>query len=159
MNELLTILSVANTVLLGVLIIFLLKFKRSIPDIQQVLDDVGQSIGEQFSGIFEKPAVSKAMSVLGKKSGMVRADAALRKKAADGIIQQIPAAGFVLDQLGMTAEEGLRLLNDPMIGPMIQNMLSKGTGGLQNLLTGFGSGGGSLPSASSSGNNGEFNKI
>jgi len=157
-NELVTVLTLINTVILASLVIVLYIFKRSIPDIQQVLDDVGASVGEQFSGIFEKPAVSKAMSVLGQKSGEVRADKALRKKAANALIQQIPAAGFVLDQLGMTAEEGLRLMNDPMIGPLIQNMLQKGTGGIQNLLGGLGGGGGS-PSSPPSRNNGDVFKV
>lgn len=131
---LLTVLSVLNASLLGVLIILLLKFKSEIPDIQQVLDDVGASIGEQFAGIFEKPAVTKAMSVLGKKSGEVRADKALRSKAANAILDQFPSARFILEQLDMTPEEGLQLLRDPMVGPYIQNMLSKGAQGLGGFL-------------------------
>lgn len=123
---------------MSLLIVFLIKFQRSIPDIQEVLNDVGGSIADQFSGIFEKPVVKKAYSVLGKQSGEKRADKALRKKAANALIDQIPAAGFVLDQLGMTPEEGLKLMNDPMIGPLIQNMLQKGTGGIQSALANFG---------------------
>lgn len=142
MNDVLTYFSVVDTILLAVMIIFLLKFKRSIPDIQQVLNDVGSSVSEQFVNIFEKPAVNRAMSVLGKKSGEVRTDKALVSKAANAIIEQLPAAGFVLDQLGMTPEEGIRLLRDPMIGPFIQNMLAQGSGSLKNLLGNFGAGGG-----------------
>ena len=146
-----------NTAALLVLIVLLMKFKRSIPDIQTVLNDVGASIGEQLSGVFEKPAVSKAMSVLGKKSGQVRADSALRKKAANALVGQIPAAGLVLDQLGMTAEEGLQLLNDPMIGPLIQNMLQKGTGGVQKMLGSFGGNG--SPQRQTHSNNGDVFRV
>ena len=97
-----TIFSVVSTVLLAILIMLLLKFQRSIPDIQQVLDDVGASISEQLGDIFAKPAVSKAMSVLGQKSGEARAGKALRNKAAEGLLQQYPSIKFILEQLDLT---------------------------------------------------------
>lgn len=126
---LLTALIILNTILLGALIIFLLKFKESMPDIQQVLDDVGASISSQLSEIFSKPAVSKAMSVLGKKSGEVRANKALRNKAANALLGQYPSVGLILDQLDMTPVEGLQLMKDPLIGPIIQGALSGGLKG------------------------------
>ena len=100
---------------------------RALPDI---LIDVGESIGEQFGEIFEKPTVKQAMSLMGKKSGQVRADTALRNKAADKLLEGVPSVGFILDQLDLTPVEGLQLLNDPLIGPFIK-------GAIQNVGKGF----------------------
>lgn len=132
-NELSTIILVANTIMLACLVLVFVKIKRNLPDFQQIFDDLGGSIGEQFQILFEKPSVSKAMSVLGKASGDKRADAALRKKAAESVIGQYPAAGFVLKQMGMTPLEGIKLINDPMIGPMIQKFMANGAKGLSKM--------------------------
>lgn len=141
-----TALSLVTTGLLAVLIVLLLKFKRDIPDVQQILDDVGESIGEQLTGVFEKPQVSRAMSVLGKKSGEVRADNALRNKAAGVVMEQMPGLGMVLQQFGLTPLEGVKLLNDPIFGPLIR----QGLGAAQKALGGGLSGFGGSNSASSS---------
>lgn len=129
---LLTFLSLILTPLLTYALLKL-YFNRTIPEI---LNDVGASIGEQFGElfgeIFEKPTVKQAMSLMGKKSGEVRANAALRNKAADKLLEGYPSIGFVLDQLDLTPVEGLQLLKDPLIGPFIQGALQKGLKGLQN---------------------------
>jgi len=109
--------------------------RRTIP---LILNDVGESIGEQLSGLVEKPAVKQAMTMMGNKSGEVRADKALRKKAADKMLDTIPSLKMVLEQLDITPIEGLQLLNDPLVGPWIRGFLDKG-------LTGLFSGGGSAP--------------
>ena len=127
-----TVFLLVNTIILVGLVIVLYKFKRSIPDIQQVLDDVGESIGEQLSGIFEKPAVSKAMGILGKRSGEVRGNKALMNKVANKAIGQNVLAKKALEYLDITPMEGLQLLNDPTFGPMIQGLIgqfSKGAAG------------------------------
>lgn len=143
----LTALSLANTVLLALLIMFLLRFKRSIPDIQQVLDDVGASIGDQLAGLFEKPMVKRAMSTLGKKSGEVRANSALRDKAADKLLEGVPSVGFILDQLDLSPTEGLQLLQDPLVGPFIKNAIAGGLKGFKG--GGFGGGGSNKASGKS----------
>ena len=102
-------------------------FSRTIPEI---LNDVGASIGEQFGEIFEKPTVKQAMSLMGKKSGEVRASNALRNKAADKLLEGVPSINFILDQLDLTPVEGLQLMNDPLIGPIIKGALQKGFKGL-----------------------------
>jgi len=102
------------------------------PDIDEVLSDVGVSIGEQLKEIFENPTVKKAYSILGKKGAEVKADTALRNKAADKLLEGYPSIGFILDQLDLTPVEGLQLLKDPLIGPFIQGALQKGLKGLQN---------------------------
>lgn len=127
-----TILSLISAILLLVLIIKLTIFQRSMPNIDEVLNDVGISIGDQLKQIFENPTVKKAYSILGKQSGEVRADAALRNKAADKLLEGYPSIGFILDQLDLTPVEGLQLLKDPLIGPFIQGALQKGLKGLQN---------------------------
>ena len=132
LNLLSTSFVLVNTLFLLILILFLYKFKRSIPDIQQVLDDVGESIGEQLSGIFEKPMVSRAMSVMGKESGKVRGNKALMNKVATKAIGQNVLAKKALEYLDITPMEGLQLLNDPTFGPMIQGLIgqfSKGAAG------------------------------
>jgi len=144
---LITILCLLNTCLLGAMIVFLLKFKRSIPDIQTILDDVGASIGEQMSGIFkdgvQNPVVSKAMGILGKASGEVRADKATKKKVIDAVMEQQPGLSMILDKIGISPEEGFSLLRDPTFGPIIQGFLAKGLGGIGKMAQGFDGGGGS----------------
>lgn len=141
-----TILSVVSTILLVVVIVLLASFKRSIPDVQEVLDDVGASISEQLGVMFEKPTVKAAMSQLGKKSGEVRASTALRNKVATQAMNQFPGLKLILDQFDITPVEGLQLMQDPLIGPLIQGALGRATGALQKAAGGFNS-----PSGSSSG--------
>jgi hypothetical protein len=129
---LLTTLSVINAVLALGLIIILLKFKRSVPVLLQgALNDVGA----QLSGIFKEAPVKRAMSVLGKQSGSVRASAALKNRVAKKAIGQSPLIGAALKYFGITPLQGLELMNDPTIGPMIQRFMagaSKGLGGLSS---------------------------
>ena len=142
-----TSLVVVNTILLAVMIVFLLKFKRSIPDIQQVLNDVGGSMSEQLANIFkdgvQSPVVSKAMGILGKASGEVRADKATKKKVIDAVMEQQPGLSVILERIGISPEEGFSLLRDPTFGPIIQGFLSKGLSGIGKLTQGFDGGGGS----------------
>jgi hypothetical protein len=93
---------------------------------QNVLDDVGGQLQE----IFANPTIKKAYSILGNKSGEVRADKGLRNKVATKIIDQYPIVEKLLDQFDITAEEGLRLMQDPIIQPFIQGFLQNGLGGL-----------------------------
>jgi len=92
-----------------------------------ILEDVavgaGESITESLKKTFESPNMQRAMSILGQKSGDVRADKAVRKKAADGIMDQMPVIKMVLDKIGLSPLEGLQLMNDPTFGPMIQNFI------------------------------------
>jgi len=148
---LITSLCLLNTILLLVMGVFLLKFKRSIPDIQQVLNDVGGSITEQLANIFKEgvqsPVVSKAMGILGKASGEVRADKATKKKVIDAVMDQQPGLSMILEKIGISPEEGFSLLRDPTFGPIIQGFLVKGLGGLGKMTQGFGgrgSGSGSI---------------
>lgn len=141
MNELITVLIVLNTILTGGLIVLLAFFKRSIPDIQEVLLDVGESIGEQLKGVFEKPIVKGAMSQLGKKSGEVRADAALRNRVAEKAIGSNVLLKKALEYFDVTPIEGLQLINDPMIGPFIQRFIANLAQGGQGLLGGLKTGG------------------
>ena len=138
---LVTLLTVANTCLLGALIIFLLKFKREVPNLIPDFDEVGtefaNKIGETIKGALETPAVSKAMGILGKHSGEARADAALQKKVASKLLDQMPAIGMILEQFDLTPVEGLKLMNDPLIGPLIQRGLAAASGALGK----FGGGG------------------
>ena len=130
---LVTCLIVLNTVLLGALIVLLATFKRGLPDLLQgALNDVGG----QLSEIFEKPQVQRAMSVLGKKSGDVRADKALKNRVADKALGQSVIVKKALDYFGLSALEGLELMRDPTFGPIIQGFISKGG---QGLLKGFNS--------------------
>ena len=144
---LITSLCLLNTILLLVMGVFLLKFKRSIPDIQQVLNDVGGSITEQLANIFKEgvqsPVVSKAMGILGKASGEVRADKATKKKVIEAVMEQQPGLSVILERIGISPEEGFSLLRDPTFGPIIQGFLAKGLGGIGKLAQGFDGGGGS----------------
>lgn len=142
---LVTTLSVVNTFLIGVLIVFLYIFKRSVrPTIQEALN----TVGAQISKTFGEPQVKRAMSVLGKQSGEVRADKALRKKAAGAVIDRMPALGMVLKQIGISPLEGVKLLNDPVFGPLIRRGLATAQGALEKVTSNFGGAGSSQGSGS-----------
>ena len=133
---LVTSLIVLNTALLLGMIILLATFKRGLPDLLQgALNDVGG----QLSEIFEKPQVQRAMSVLGTKSGEVRADKALKNRVADKALGQSVIVKKALDYFGLSALEGLELMQDPTFGPMIQGFIQKGGQGLLGGLGGNGS--------------------
>lgn len=102
--------------------ILILYLRRTVPDIQAILDDVGDSISEQLSEMFGNPAIKNWMSSMGKKSGEVRSDAALRNKVAEGIVSLSPAIKWGLDKIGITPLEGVRLYSDPTFGPMIKSI-------------------------------------
>lgn len=138
-----TILSIILTSLLTLLLLGLL-IRRTIRkflegDLQNILNDVGDSIGTQLNEVIAQPGVSKAMSVLGKKSGEVRATNALRNRVADNLMQKYPAMNMVLQQLDITPIEGLQLLNDPMIGGPLRGILASASKGLGGILGGDGS--------------------
>ena len=113
LNHFVLILSLYNSLALGVLWLFYRREKRKILSetlpslIQNVLNDVGASISEQINVNFSKPAVSKAMGIIGKQSGRVRADAALQNKVADKIMEQSPVISKALEYFDITPMEGL----------------------------------------------------
>lgn len=87
--------------------------------VQGALNDVGA----QLEGIFKDPTVKKAYSILGKESGEVRHDSALRERVADKVLDQSPLAKKALEYFELTPMEGLQILNDPMLAPLIQGFL------------------------------------
>lgn len=143
-----TYLSVLIALLLGYLIVKLYNFERSAPDlIQDALNDVGA----QISKIFEKPVVKASMTNLGKRSGEVRASTALKNRVAKQVMGQNVLISKACEALGITPMEGLQLMQDPTIGPMIQGMMGKiqaGAGGLLGNLGGGGNGGPNAPGSS-----------
>jgi len=94
--------------------------------IQSVLNDVAGQINE----IFANPTIKKAYSVLGSKSGEVRADEATRNKFAEALIGEMPALGMILERFDLTPIEALKLYNDPLIGPILQRFIG---GFMQNV--------------------------
>ena len=139
-----TTLSLVSIVLSACFIVFLYKFKAGLPDFQQIFDEFGEGMGSTISALVKDPMVSRAMSTLGKKSGDVRANTALKNKVATKLVGQNLLLKKGLEYLGISPFEGLELMSDPTMGPMIQNvmgMLQKGAG---KALGGFG-GGGSRP--------------
>ncbi len=136
------ILSLVSIVLLSFLIFSIAKLKHSIPDIQEVLEDVGVSIAEQLNTVFEKPTVKRVMGVLGKeggeKSGDVRASTALKNRVAEKALGQNVLLKKALEYLDITPIEGLELLNDPTIGPTIRGLMANFQDGAGGLLSGFG---------------------
>lgn len=140
-----------NTALLLALIMILASFKRSIPDIEQVLVDVGGGITEDLKGIFEKPMVKRAMSTLGKQGGEARASNALKNKVAEKALGQNILLKKALEYLDITPMEGIELMGDPQIGPVIRNLMAGFQKGGSNLLGGLG-GAGSNPGQRNNGN-------
>ena len=136
-----TLLIMANTALLLMLIVLLATFKRGLPDLLQgALNDVGS----QLSEIFEKPQVKRAMSVLGKQSGDARASTALKNKVAEKALGQSVIVKKALDYFGLSALEGIELMQDPTFGPIIQGFIAKGG---QGLLKGFNNPGAHAPTS------------
>jgi len=110
--------------------------RRTIP---RILNDVGSDIGEQFQEIFTKPAVSRAMSVLGTKSGEVRHNASAEKALANGILDNVaPELRIILDRIAPDLLENYgpeTLLSlYAKYGPLINQMLPNGIGSLGNIL-------------------------
>lgn len=129
-----TVLQLVTIVMVACLIAFLYIFKREIPDVEQILVDVGESIGEQISGVIEKPVVKASMSHLGKMSGEVRASAALKNKVAEKALGQNVLLKKALEYLDITPIEGLELLNDPTIGPTIRGLMANFQSGIGGAL-------------------------
>jgi len=146
---LLTCLSVLNTILIAVFIVFLYKFKASIPDLLQgALNDVG----EQLSGIFKEPQVKRAMSVLGKESGKVRASDALKNKVAEKAIGSSVLLKKGCEYFGITPVEAIELMQDPTFGPIIQGFVVKGSQAIAGLGGGHNNPGGYMSPSSNRGN-------
>jgi len=124
LNQLLLILSlvVPTLAILGSMIFL---WKRTPILIQQVLNDVGADISKTIQNQFLDPQVKKMYSEMGKKSGEVRADTALRSKVATQIVDEIPSVKFLLDQFDIEPVEALKLMNDPLFAPIIQGFLGK----------------------------------
>ena len=134
---LITALSLSSTVMVAVLIVFLYKFNRGIPDlIQGVLNDVGGQLDE----IFKNPVVKGVMSSMGKKSGDVRANKALKNKVAEKALGGNVLLKKALEYLDITPMEGLELMGDPTVGPVIRNLMAGFQKGGSNLLSGLGGG-------------------
>lgn len=93
--------------------------------VQQAITDVASQISENFQAVFETPSVSRAMSVLGKKSGQVRAEQAVLNKFSENLPEIMPSMGFLADKLDMEPLEMVQLMNDPIVGPTIQKFLGK----------------------------------
>ncbi|GAI23449.1 unnamed protein product, partial [marine sediment metagenome] len=111
-----------SIVLTASLIMFLYIFKRGLPDFAQVFDNLGGDISATFSEILAKPVVKASMSNLGSKSGEARASKALKNKVAEKALGQNVLLKKALEYLDITPIEGLELMGDPTMGPMISNL-------------------------------------
>lgn len=122
--------------------LLLLRFylMRAIP---RLLDDVGVSIGEAFTTaittMIKDPMSKRAMSILGKKSGQVRHDAAAENALAEGLLNNIaPEIRIVLDKIdpdiieNYGAETVLNLA--AKYAPMLQRFLPGGLESLGNII-------------------------
>lgn len=150
-NEIGTYLSVLNAFLIGCLIVLFIKFKENLPDIDEVLSDVGADISNKLSEIFQEAPVKRAMSVLGKESGKSRASEALKNKVAEKAIGSNIVLKKALEYFDISPMEGLQLLNDPTMGPMIKGVMANFQGGLSQ--GGSSSPGGGLPRRNNGGRN------
>ena len=137
-----TALSLITTVMVACLIIFLYKFQRSLPDFGQVFDNLGGDISAAFTEIVSKPVVKASMSQLGAKSGDVRAAKALKKKVADTIVSKNLLLKKGLEYLDISSEEGLELMADQTLGPVIRNVMASLQDGASGFLGGALGGGG-----------------
>ena len=135
---------VINTALLLGLIMILASFKRSLPDVEQILVDVGGDISEKMGEIFKEPMVKRAMSTLGKQGGEARASKALKNRVAEKALGQNVLLKKALEYLDITPMEGLELMSDSQIGPVIRNLMAGFQKGSGNFLGGLGGAGSNL---------------
>lgn len=133
-----TVLQLVSIVLSASVIIFLYIFKRGIPILIQ---DGLNTVGETLSELFEKPVVKASMSHLGKMSGDVRAAKALKKRVAETVVSKNLLLKKGLEYLDISYEEGLELMADPTLGPVIRNVMASLQDGASGLLGGLGGGG------------------
>ena len=133
----------------GILVFYL---RRTMPDIQEILDDVGASISESMTGMsktvtesFKNPAVKNFMSQMGSKSGEARASKALKNRVAEKALGQNILLKKALEYLDITPMEGIELMGDPTVGPVIRNLMAGFSKGGQGLLQGFNNPGGRSP--------------
>ena len=120
--------------------LFIQKLESKLPEI---LESVGLSVAEQIRDMikqeFLNPNVKRFFSHIGTEGGEVKTNKALVSRVSNTILDQYPAAKMVLDRLNITPEEGLTLLNDPTVGPLIRQALGQltaGLGGKANKQTG-----------------------
>lgn len=136
-----TVLQLVSIVLTASLIMFLYIFKRSLPDFAQVFDNLGGDISAAFTDIVSQPVVKASMSQLGSKSGDVRAAKALKKRVADTVVSKNILLKKGLEYLDISSEEGLELMADQTLGPVIRNVMAGLQDGASGFLDGLGSGG------------------
>jgi len=96
LSLILTVFTIIGSSLLS-LVLLAIYMNRTIP---KILDDVGVSIGETFTEIFKDPMAKRAMTILGKKSGEVRLNAAAEKSLANNILNNLtPELRIILDRI------------------------------------------------------------
>jgi len=140
-----TCLQLVSIVLTASLIVFLYIFKRGLPDFEQVLDNLGGDISTSLQEIVTNPTVKASFSQLGKQSGDVRAAKALKKRVADTVVSKNMLLKKGLEYLDISSEEGLELMADQTLGPIIRNLMGSLQEGTSNFLGGLGGGGQGQP--------------
>lgn len=128
MEMLVTALFVGVTCSLATFGLLYLYMRKAIPNLMQ---DVLTDVGEELKEIFANPTIKKAYSFMASQSHVARADNALREKVAGKIVGQSAVLGKALEYLDISPVEGLKLLNDPLLQPIIGGLLS-GKGNLPN---------------------------
>ncbi len=136
-----TVLQLVSIVLTASLIMFLYIFKRGLPDFQQIFDNFGGDISATFKEIVTNPTVKASFSNMGKQSGDVRAARALKKRVADTVVNKNVLLKKGLEYLDISSVEGLELMADPTLGPVIRNVMASLQDGASGLLGGLGGGG------------------
>ncbi len=135
-----TVLQLVSIVLTAALIVFLYIFKRGLPDFGQVFGNLGKDISATLEEIVTNPTVKASFSNMGKLSGDVRAANALRKRVADTVVGKNLLLKKGLEYLDISSEEGLELMADPTLGPVIRNVMASLQDGASGLLSGVGGG-------------------
>ena len=135
-----TVLQLVSIVLTASLIMFLYIFKRSLPDFAQVFDNLGGDISATFKEIVTNPTVKASFSNMGKQSGDIRAAKALKKRVADTVVSKNLLLKKGLEYLDISSVEGLELMADPTLGPIINNVMANLQSGASGVLGGLGGG-------------------
>jgi len=128
-TAILIILVASNTVLMAYIGANLMRYRDAVTsNVQEAINDVATQIADKFTDTMRDPNVKRAMSIIGKESGVVRAEKATLNKFNENLPNVIPSLGLIGEKLGMEPLELMQLWGDPIVGPIIQGVVGSFVG-------------------------------
>lgn len=120
------LLSIATFALLIRSMRLLVTKEELVANLQDAINDTAEGMGEIFTSTFRDPDVKRAMTILGKESGVARADSATIDKFNENVGALNPALSMIAEQLDMDPTQVLSLASHPAIAPLLEGFLGTG---------------------------------